>query len=151
MKITFTLDNPRLRETVMSRVRAAPDGYRVTIEEAKRSDEASDRFWAALRHFAANADHYGEKLPAETWRDIFLHALGRETKFVRALDGEGIIPTRISTRTLTKHEMSDLTELVYSEGSKRGIEFYEPRLDPDWVPRRATRAKSAVRERERAA
>jgi hypothetical protein len=140
MKLTFTLDNETIRQCVIARVRAAKSGWRVTIEESKRSDEASERFWAALRHFASATDHHGEKLPAETWRDIFLHALGRETKFVRALDGEGIIPTRISTRSLTKKEMSDLTELVYSEGAKRGIVFYEPRLDPDWIPKRAGKA-----------
>lgn len=70
-----------------------------------------------------------------------MNALGREIKMVRALDGRGIIPVRYSTKDLKVQEMSDLIELVYSEGAKRGIVFYEPRLDHDWKPRRERKAK----------
>ena len=143
----FTMINDAVRARAVDAVRAAPEGWIVKVEEPKRSDEAAMRFWAALRQFASETDHYGEKLPAETWRDIFLNALGREIKMVRALDGQGIIPVRYSTKTLKVREMSDLIELVYSEGSKRGIVFREPRLEPDWKPRQGPKAKRvAARE-----
>jgi hypothetical protein len=139
MTTTLTLATNFIRKRAEALLRQCPQGWRVTFAEPTRSDAASERFWAALRHFAVEADHYGEKLPAETWRDIFLHALGREIKMVRALDGDGVLPVRVSTKKLTVTEMSDLIELVYSVGSRRGIVFREPRLEPDWQPRRGAK------------
>jgi hypothetical protein len=139
MTDTMVLDTPFIRKRAEGLLRQCPDGWRVTFDEPKRRNEAAERFWAALRQFASEADHHGEKLPAETWRDIFIHALGRETRMVRALDGEGVLPVRVSTKKLTVTEMSDLIELVYSVGSRRGIVFREPRLEPDWQPRRGAK------------
>jgi hypothetical protein len=147
MTTTLTLATNFIRKRAEALLRQCPQGWRVTFAEPTRSDEASERFWAALRHFAIEADHYGEKLPAETWRDIFLYALGRETKMVRALDGEGVLPVRISTKKLTTQEMSNLIELVYFEGSRRGIVFREPRLEPDWQPRREAKQKTITRSK----
>jgi hypothetical protein len=107
MTDTMVLDTPFIRKRAEGLLRQCPDGWRVTFDEPKRRNEAAERFWAALRQFASEA--------------------------------EGVLPVRVSTKKLTVTEMSDLIELVYSVGSRRGIVFREPRLEPDWQPRRGAK------------
>jgi hypothetical protein len=148
MKLTFTLISDLVRQNVLARVRTAPAGWRVTIDEGKRTDEQNARFHAALTHFAEHAEHFGKKLTVKTWKAVFLAELakehGAEIEVVPSLDGSEILTVGRSTAELSGRDFSDLIELVYSEGSKRGIVFYEPRLDPDWKPRRARKAKRAA-------
>ena len=126
-KIAFTLANDLVRQRAIRFVRSAPAGYRVTIDEPKRGVDQNARFWAALGQFAEQVEHNGRKYPAETWKALFLHALGRETQFVPSLDGAEIVPVGQSSSALSKRDFADLTELVYSEGAKRGVQFKEPR------------------------
>lgn len=155
MKLTFTLDNAGIRQSVMNRVRAAPVGWRVTIDEGKRSDDQNSRFHAALGQFAKEAEHFGKKLTVKTWKAIFLAELakehGAEIEIVPSLDGTELISVGRSTADLAAKDFSDLIELVYSEGARRGIVFREPRLDPEWKPRRAKRSRIVEREAGRAA
>ena len=52
-----------------------------------------------------------------------MKALGKELSFVPSLDGQGIVAIGYRSSRLTKEEMANLIELIYSEGAKRGVAF----------------------------
>lgn len=148
MKLTFTLISRQIRDAVLARVQAAPDGWRITIDEGKRTDEQNARFHAAVGFLAERVEHFGRKLSVRSWKAVFMHELAKErgwpVDLIPSLDGSEIIYVGRSTSDLSWRDFSDLIELVYSEGAKNGVIFYEPRLDPDWRPKRAGKPKRGV-------
>lgn len=146
MKLTFTLISKTIRDNVLARIRMAPDGWRVTIDEGKHSDGQRERFHAALNFFADRATHFGKGLSIKTWKSVFLHELGREQGYeielVPSLDGAEIIAVGRSTSDLSAKDYAGLIDILYREASLQQIAIPEPRLDPDWKPRRERKAKA---------
>ena len=158
MKLTFTLLSETIRNSVMARVRAAPAGWRVTIDEGKHTDEQRARFHAGLDYFAARASHFGNPLTIKTWKAVLLHELGREqgyeVQLVPSLDGTEIIAVGRSTADLSATDYSGLIDILYREAATQSIAIPDPRLDPDWKPRlarKANRADTLAKEAERGA
>ena len=147
MKLTFTLVSEKIRQAVMARVRAAPVGWRVTIDEGKHTDEQRARFHAGLDYFAARAEHFGKSLTVKTWKAVFLHELGREqgyeVQLVPSLDGTEIVAVGRSTADLSATDYSGMIDILYREAALQGVHIPEPRLDPDWKPRQGRKAKRA--------
>lgn len=132
----LVLYSPAIRAKAADWIRRLPDNTRVEFKAPRRTLPQNDRFWASLSEVAAQAEHHGRKYDATTWKAIFLSALGRETRFVPNLDGTGLIPIGHSSSDLSKEEMSDLLELIYSWGAEHGIVFQE-RDEPPPVGERA--------------
>lgn len=126
-KAAFTLINDVVRARALQHVRSAPEGYRVTIEEPRRTLDQNAKLWSLLSEFAEQVEHHGRRYSAEAWKAIFLHALGKETQFVPSLEGDEVIPLGMSSSALGKRDFSDLLEMVYAEGAKRGVVFKETR------------------------
>lgn len=106
--------------------RKAPEGTRIEFKESKRTGEQNDRFWAMLTDVATQKLHFGRKYPADVWKLLFMDALGREAKFVPALDGTSVVPVSYSSSDLSKAEMTELMEFIAQWGTENGIVFYEP-------------------------
>jgi len=120
------LRSDAIRERAIDWIRRAPDGCRVEFKEPQRSLDQNAKMWAGLTDIAAQATHGGRKYSTDQWKVLFLHALGRETQFIPALDGSGFIPFGQSSSDLSKKEMSDLLELMQSWGAEHGVTFHEP-------------------------
>ncbi|MNE93716.1 NinB protein [compost metagenome] len=83
------------------------------IREPTRSDEQNRALWSLLGQIQkARPVHNGVQMDTETWKCLFLHALGREVRFVPTLDGSSMLPLGLRSSRLTKREFSDLLELI---------------------------------------
>lgn len=147
MKQTYTLNRQSVRDNVLARIKAAPDGVRVTFDDAKHSDDQRARFHAALGYFIERAIHAGRRLSEKTWKAVLLHELGREqgyeVEIVPSLDGAELIAVGRSTSDLSAKDYSALIDILYREAALQNIEIPEPRDDPNWRSRRE-RKQAAV-------
>lgn len=115
-----------MRERAINWIRGAPDGTRLEFKEAKRTLPQNDKMWAALTDVAAQATHCGRRYTPDEWKVIFLHALGRETRFIPSLDEKTFLPIGLSSSDLSKSEMADLIELIHAYGAEHGVRFGGP-------------------------
>lgn len=121
----LVLVNAKVRERALNWIAKLPDGTRVEFKEPKRTLDQNSRMWAMLTDIATQKEHFGRRYPAEAWKSIFLHALGKETSFVPALDGAGFLPLGQSSSDLGKREMSDLIEMMKWWGAENGVVFHD--------------------------
>jgi hypothetical protein len=123
VKRTFVLGaHPESRGRAIQAVQVAPDGDVVQIGEQTRSLEQNSRLWASLSDVSEQVNWYGKKLTPEDWKHIFSSSL-RKLEVVPNLDGTGFVALGLSTSKMTKKELSDLLELIYSFGVERGVIF----------------------------
>ena len=127
MRQTRTLTHAN-RDEILAAVAAAPIGSRVTLQGPRRTREQNAFMWVLLEAFADQIEHFGRKYDAETWKAVFMKALGKELEFVPSLDGEEIVALGYRSSELSKEEMSDMIELMFAEGAKRAVDFDERRL-----------------------
>lgn len=122
------LSSQEIREKAVRWVMGLPPGTRVEFKQPRRTLDQSARMWAMLGDIARQKQHCGRFYDAADWKVIFLHALGRETRFVPALDGAGFLPIGQSSSDLSKAEMSELIELLFAWGAQNGIRWSDPTL-----------------------
>lgn len=118
------LNSSAIRQRAAKWAMSAPPGTRVEFREPKRSTEQNDKMWAMLTDVAKQVDHSGRRYPPEDWKVLFMHALGKETAFIPALDGQSFIPLGYRSSELSKAEMSELIELIWHWGEEHGVVFH---------------------------
>lgn len=116
---TITAKN---RDEILRAVEQAPLFSRVTLQGPRRTLEQNALMWKLLSSFADQVEHNGRKYDEEVWKCIGMHALGKHMEFVPGFDGE-VVGLGYRSSELSKEEMSDLIELLYAEGSRRGVNF----------------------------
>lgn len=119
------LRNPEVRKRAIDFISAAPDGTRVEFKAEKRTTEQSDKMWAMLTDIAKQATHCGRRYSTDAWKVLFLHALGHEVQFIPALQGQTFIPYGQRSSDLSKEEMSNMIELMYSYGAEHGVKWHD--------------------------
>lgn len=120
------LANANVRARAIDWVRGAPDNSRVEFKEPKRTLDQSAKMWVMLTDVSEQVTHCGRQYDPESWKVLFLHALGREVSFLPSLDEKTFIPIGQSSSDLSVAEMRDLIELIYSFGAERSVVFQEP-------------------------
>ena len=116
---------PADRERAARWASKAYDGTRISFMASKRTLPQNDRMWAMLTDIAKQKRHCGQYYPTETWKALFMHALGQEMRFLPALDGQGVVPIGYRSSRLTKQEMSELIELIRAWGAQHGVTFQD--------------------------
>lgn len=119
------LTNDVIRQRAINWVQKAPVGTRVEFKEAKRTNDQNALMWASLTEIASQKTHMGRKYSPDEWKAIFLHALGKETRFIPALDGQGFLPYGNSSSDLSKKEMAELMTLIFAWAAQNGVLFSE--------------------------
>ena len=122
-RAVLVLANDYERERAIKWIRGAPAGTRLELKEAKRTLPQNSRLWAMLTDVATQMKHCGRRYTPDEWKVIFLHALGRETRFVPSLDEKTFLPLGFSSSDLSKAEMSELMELIAAYGAEHGVKF----------------------------
>jgi hypothetical protein len=124
MTHTVILAGDAQRTRAKQLVDKAPAGFVVTIREPRRTGEQNDLMWALLSD-VSRAMPEGRRHTPDVWKALFMHALGYEQQFQMGLDGN---PFSLGFRSskLTRRQMSDLIELVYSYGAQHGVRWSEP-------------------------
>lgn len=103
---------------------AAPVGAVVTVKEATRNADQNARMWAMLSDIS-RAKPDGRKHPPETWKALFMHSLGYETRFEMGLNGEPF-PVGFRSSRLTVRQMADLITFIAEYGDRHGVHWSEP-------------------------
>jgi hypothetical protein len=122
----FYLNGSNVRWRVCEYVQKAPEGYRVEIKEAKRSLEQNDKMWAMLTDVSKQVVWYGQNLSADDWKDVFTASL-RKARVVPGIDNGSFVPLGMRTSDMSKHEISDLLELIYAFGAEHDVKWTEPK------------------------
>lgn len=112
-RFVVILNSPRDRSVAKQAIDRAPAGYAVDIKESKRSDEQNRALWGLLNQIQRQRPtHNGVQMTPDTWKAVFLQALGAEMVFVPTLDGTGMFPLGHRSSQLTKSEFAGLLELM---------------------------------------
>ena len=126
-RAALVLNSPEARQRAVQWCQRAPLGTRVEWKRAKRSIPQNSMMWSLLTDVSKQVEHGGRKYGPEAWKDLFMHALGRELKFLPSLDGQGFVPIGYRSSDLSKSEMTDMIELIFSWGAEHGVVFHEQR------------------------
>ena len=126
-KRLLILANDAVRERAIRWVRNSPVGTRLWFMQEKRSSEQNDKLWAMLGDIAASHLHHGRKYDSETWKCLFMNAMGREVKFIPTLDGQSVFPMQYRSSELTKQEMMDLITFIQAWADENNVELREPK------------------------
>lgn len=119
MAQTVILHGPSQRAFAKSLIERAPQDAVVTVREAKRSLEQNDKMWAMLSDIS-RAKPEGRRHTPETWKALFMHACGHAVQFEMGLNGQPF-PVGFRSSRMSKSQMSDLIEFVYSYGAEHGV------------------------------
>lgn len=107
-------------------MKIAPVGTRIEYKAPKRTLDQNSLFWAVLTDVASQVEHAGTKYSTEEWKLLFMHAWGREVRFLPGLDHKSVVPVGQSSSDLSKQEMADLIEFILAWGAEHGVSFHEP-------------------------
>jgi len=122
MKQIYILRNEAIRRRVQEAVWDAPDNHKVTIAEETRSLEQNSRLWPSLTEISNQVMWHGRKLSPEDWKHVFTSSL-KKMDVVPNLENTGFVALGLSTSKMTKRELSDLLELIYSFGAEHDVVF----------------------------
>jgi len=123
-RAALVLVSDAIRDLAVKWVRGVPPGTRIEFKAPRRTLDQNAMLWACLTDVADQARHMGRAYPAETWKALFMHALGREVQFLPTLDGQSVFPLGFKSSDLSKAEMSDLIEFILSWGAEHGVTFH---------------------------
>lgn len=82
------------------------------------------------REVSKKAKLHGVERDVDTWKAVFLHAVGKEVPVVPSLDGRGFVALGLKTSKLTIQECSDLIEYINCWCAENQIELTDPRYGP---------------------
>lgn len=123
----FTLSHSEARRRALDAVANAPEGARVKIDEPKRTLDQNAMLWSLLDIIARTHPHGGAYRTPDEWKGLFMHACGKEVRFLPALaDGKGYVPFGMSSSSLSKAEFSELLEFILAWAAENGIELERP-------------------------
>lgn len=123
------LHSPADREKAHGWIDGAPEGTRIEFKRAKRTLDQNALFWSLLTEVASQVSHAGQRYTTEEWKLLFMHAWGREVRFLPGLDQKSVVPVGQSSSDLSKEEMTDLIEFILSWGAQHGVVFRDQKQE----------------------
>lgn len=121
-RITLALISSEMRAKAVKWCQGCSDGTRVTFEGPKRTLDQNAKLWPVLDEIVkARPQHFGYDMDRETYKALFLQALGAEIRFVPSLDGRGMVPIGNSSSKLTKEQFSNLIDLIQAWAAQNDV------------------------------
>lgn len=124
MTQTVVLRNELHRANAKRLIDLAPTGAIVTVKAATRSNEQNSKLWAMLSE-VSRAKPEGRTYPPETWKCLFMAAIGKQAVWQPALDGDGVVNVGYRSSRLTVQEMSELIECISEYAARHEIALKE--------------------------
>lgn len=126
-KRVFRLVHDQARYHAAEAVKAAPEGYCVTVSEPNRSLEQNAAQWPILQAFADQLQWpvNGQMvwLSAEEWKDILTAAFYVENvRLAQGLNG-GVVMLGRRTSKFSKKEFSDWLEFLHATAAARDVDL----------------------------
>jgi len=119
MTYNVSLSTANNRARAISLVQKAPADWMAVIKPRSRSDEQNDKMWAMLADVAMAKPEGRHHIP-DTWKAIFMAALGYEQLFEMGLDGRPF-PLGFRSSKLTVAQMADLITFIAEYGDRHGV------------------------------
>ena len=119
------------REHIELLQRMASKGYKrpyylqLSGQEDQRTNPQNALMWAALTDISRQVEWHGQRLSKDDWKDVLTAALDSQ-RAVPGIDG-GVVFIGKRTSQMSKAQMSDLMELIFSFGAGNGVKFTEHR------------------------
>ena len=109
-------------EVALAKYRKGEAAWTMELRPAKRTDDQNRALWSLLSQVQKQRPmHRGVQMTPETWKAVFLQALGAEMVFVPTLDGDGMFPLGHRSSKLTKAEFAGLLELIMAWCAREGL------------------------------
>ncbi|WP_300379552.1 recombination protein NinB [Henriciella sp.] len=124
MRWQLTINSHKARQTALEWISKAPWGYRLTLQETKRTVPQNDRMWAMLSAVSTQLVWHGQRYDTDAWKDFFMHML-HGGRFMPAEDG-GMVPIGRHTSKLGKQEHSLLQEIIEGFAERHGVDLMAP-------------------------
>ena len=119
MTQTVILRGQSQRDLAKRLIDAAPVDGVVKIGAPGRTLSQNDKMWAMISD-VSRAKPEGRTHTPEIWKPLFMSACGHAVQFEQGLDGTPF-PIGFRSSRLSKHQMSDLIEFIYSYGAEHGV------------------------------
>jgi len=101
----------------------------VQLSRPKRSDEQNRHLWPLLTCFSKQIEYGGKLRSKEEWKVILISAYKFDPQgIVIGINGE-VVNLNYSTSELNKAQFSEFIELIYAEGTERGVTWSNPALE----------------------
>jgi hypothetical protein len=126
MRLSRTITSHNRVELVRA-VELAPLGAYFQLIDAPRTLAQNRTMWRLLTRIADQLEHCGEHWAPDDWKCAFLKAMGKKLRFMPALDGDGVVAIGYHSSKLSRAEMSEMIELIYSYGAEHGVDFDDER------------------------
>lgn len=120
---TIRLTGDYARQKAAELVQKAPQGAVVNIRPATRSSEQNNLLWALLSE-VSRAKPDGRQHTPDVWKCLFMSACGHAVQFEAGLDGAPF-PIGFRSSRLSKAQMTDLIEFIFSWCAEKGIQLSE--------------------------
>lgn len=123
----FILHTDRIRANAMNAIAQAPDGYVVTVSEAKRSGEQNAKFHAICGDLAKSGLKWaGKERGLDDWKALLVSAHSVATGYggevIPGIEGE-FVAIRESTSRMGKGRASSLIEYTLAFCAANGVEL----------------------------
>lgn len=128
-KAVFILAHAEARRRALQTVADAPQGFKVTVQPPKRTDDQNARFHAMVGDIArAGIPWAGKKRSAVQWKVLLVSAHAKATdeeyEIVPGLEGE-FVNLRESTAQMSVRRGASLIEYTRAYGDMNGIVWSE--------------------------
>jgi hypothetical protein len=115
---------PALRRSL-----TAGNTYKMIVAEKQRSSEQNRKMWAMLAEVSTQATLRNQHWTSEQWKGIFMQELGYKVEVLPTLDGTSWFPCGHQSSKMSTAQMAELIELMYAEGTQRGVKFADDTAD----------------------
>lgn len=127
-KRTYILSHAEARRRAVQDVQTAPEGFGVTVEEARRSLDQNAAQWPILAAFAkqkqAVINGRLEWISDEDWKDLLTAAFNQElTRVALGLDGRMVLLGQ-RTSKFGKGKFSEWLEFLNATAAQMGVTVY---------------------------
>jgi len=100
----------------------------MTVEEENRSHDQNAKFHAIIADITKQAQHFGAKWDAESWKRFLIDQFATETglhasKIAPSLDGHRLVQLGLQSRKFTKDQASQFVDWLQAWCDEKGIEL----------------------------
>jgi hypothetical protein len=132
----YILVNPRVRQSAIEAVRAAPEGYVVEVKQRLKSRDAEMKYHAMIGDIARAVPIFDRLWDREDMKRLLVDQFVRDMKnsgtplrhggqVVPSIDGTGIVQLGVQTRDFLKAEASAFIEYLFAFGAEHDVRWSE--------------------------
>jgi hypothetical protein len=120
MTQTIILSGSAQRFKAKQLIDVAPINAVMKVDAPRRTPDQNALLWSLLSALS-RAKPEGRNLPPETWKCLFMSAVGFQCTFEPGLDGQGVVPLGFKSSRLTKAQFSELIECIHEYAARHGV------------------------------